>query len=45
MNIYAERFVDSIKHECVNRLLVVGERSLRKAVNEYVAHYNEERNH
>jgi putative transposase len=45
MNIYAERFVKSIKHECVNRLIFVGEASLRKAVREYVCHYNEERNH
>jgi transposase InsO family protein len=45
MNIYAERFVKSIKHECVNRLIFVGEESLRKAINEYATHYNEERNH
>jgi transposase InsO family protein len=45
MNIYAERFVKSIKHECVNRLIFVGEASLQKAVREYVCHYNEERNH
>ena len=34
MNIYAERFVKSIKNECVNRLIFVGEASLRKAVRE-----------
>ena len=45
MNIYAERFVKSIKHECVEKLMLVGEGSLRNAVSEYVIHYNEERNH
>ena len=45
MNINAERFVKRIKHECVNRLIFVGEASLRKAVSEYAIHYNEERNH
>ena len=45
MNIYAERFVKSIKHECIEKLILVGEGSLRKAVSEYVIHYNEERNH
>ena len=45
MNIYAERFVKSIKYECIQKLILVGEGSLRRAVNEYVIHYNEERNH
>jgi len=45
MNIYAERFVKSIKHECLDRLIFVGEESLQKAVREYATHYNEERNH
>jgi len=45
MNIYAERFVKSIKYECLNHLVLIGENSLHKAVNEYVAHYNHERNH
>jgi putative transposase len=34
-----------IKHECMDRLIFVGEASLRKAVREYATHYNEERNH
>ena len=45
MNAYVERFVRSIKDECLNRMIVFGERSLRKATSEYAAHYHRERNH
>ena len=40
-----ERFVRSIKGECLNRMVFFGERSLRKATLEYTAHYHAERNH
>jgi transposase InsO family protein len=43
-NAYAERFVRSIE-ECLNRLIPIGERHLRRAVAEFVAHYHWERNH
>ena len=45
MNAYAERFVLSIKSECLNRLVLLGEAHLRLAVRAYVAHYNSERPH
>ena len=45
MNGYAERFVQSIKSECLDRLIFVDENSLRRAVNEFVAHYHAERPH
>ena len=45
LNAYAERFVRSIKDECLNRMIFVGQASLRRAVSEYMAHYHEERNH
>ena len=45
VNAYAERFVRSIKFECLNRMIFIGEASLRRAVAEYMAHYHEERNH
>ena len=35
----------SIKEECLNRLIPLGERHFRHAVAEYVAHYHCERNH
>jgi putative transposase len=44
-NAFAERWVLSIKSECLNRMIFFGERSLRRAIDEYVAHYNAERSH
>ena len=44
-NAYAERFVRSIKEECLGRMIFFGEASLRRAVREYVEHYNQERPH
>lgn len=45
LNAYAERFVRSIKAECLDRLILIGERHLRWAVTEYLKHYHMERNH
>jgi putative transposase len=44
-NAYAERFVRSIKEECLDRLIPIGERHFRRAITEYVEHYHRERNH
>jgi putative transposase len=44
-NAFAERFVRSIKEECIDRMILFGEASLRRALTEYVAHYHAERNH
>jgi putative transposase len=44
-NAYAERFVRSIKEESLNRVILLGEGHLRRAVAEFVAHYHAERNH
>jgi transposase InsO family protein len=44
-NAYAERFVRSIKDECLSRLIPIGERHFRRAVAECVEHYHRERNH
>jgi putative transposase len=45
LNAYAERFVRSIKHECLNRMIFIGQAPLRRAVAEYMDHYHAERNH
>lgn len=45
LNAFAERFVLSIKTECLSKLVLLGEAHLRLAVREYVAHYNNERPH
>jgi putative transposase len=44
-NAYAERFVLSIKSECLGRMIFFGESSLRRAIREYLAHYHAERAH
>src|SRR5262245_66420836 len=44
-NAYAERFVRSIKEECLDRIIPIGERHFRRAVAEYIEHYHRERNH
>ena len=44
-NAYAERFVRSIKEECLDRLIPIGERHFQRDVTEYVEHYHAERNH
>jgi len=45
LNAYAERWVRSVKHECLSKVILFGERSLRRALSEYVEHYHAERNH
>jgi transposase InsO family protein len=45
LNAYAERFVRSIKSECLAQVIPIGEAHLRRAVREYVLHYHSERNH
>ena len=45
LNAYAERFVRSIKSECLGRFILFGERSLRRAARESAKHYHRERNH
>ena len=45
LNAYAERWVRSVKQECLSKVILFGERSLRRALSEYVAHYHAERNH
>ena len=45
MNAFAERFVLSLKSECLDRMIFLGERSLRRALAEFAAHYHRERPH
>ena len=42
---YAERFVRTIKESCLERMILFGEPSLRRATREFLAHYHRERNH
>jgi putative transposase len=41
----AARVERSVKQECLSKVILFGERSLRRALSEYVAHYHAERNH
>jgi len=45
MNAYAERFVRSIKSECLDRVIFLGRGALVRAIAEYMAHYHDERSH
>jgi hypothetical protein len=45
LNAYAERWVRSVRDECLSKVILFGERSLRRALSEYVEHFHAERNH
>ncbi len=45
LNAFAERFVLSIKSECLNKIIPLGEKYLRLAIREYMEHYHAERDH
>jgi len=45
MNAYAERFVRSIKSECLDQMIFLGRESLDRAIAEYAGHYHGERSH
>jgi putative transposase len=45
LNAFAERFVESVKSEGLDRMVLLGEEHLRTAVREFVHHYHDERPH
>jgi transposase InsO family protein len=45
LNAYAERWVRSVKEECLSRVILFGEASLDHALTQYIEHYHHERNH
>jgi putative transposase len=44
-NAYAERFVGTLRRECLDWILILGRRHLESVVQEYLAHYNAHRPH
>jgi putative transposase len=45
LNAFAERWVRSAKQECLSKLILVGEDSLKRTLTEFVEHFHSERNH
>jgi hypothetical protein len=45
LNAFSERWVKSVKEECLSKLVLFGEASLKRALQQYLIHYHEERNH
>jgi hypothetical protein len=45
LNAYAERWVRSVKQECLSKLVLLGEGPLQRTLSEFTAHYHLERNH
>ena len=45
LNAFAERWVRSVKDECLDQLILFGQRSLHHALKEYLSHFHQERNH
>jgi putative transposase len=44
-NAHAERWVQTVRAECLDWMLVLGRRHLERVLREYVRHYNEQRPH
>ena len=45
LNAFIERFIRSIKEDCLDRVIPLGEAHLRELIGEYIAHYHVERPH
>jgi hypothetical protein len=45
LNAFAERWVRSVRQECLSKLILFGETSLKRALAEFESHYHFERNH
>jgi putative transposase len=45
LNAFAERWVRSVKEECLSKLILFGETALKRALSEFVEHYHAERPH
>jgi hypothetical protein len=45
LNAHLERYMRSLKSECLDKMIFFGRRSLERALKQFVAHYHRERNH
>jgi putative transposase len=44
-NAFAERWIGTARRECLDRLLILGDRHLRRVLEEFIRHYNGHRPH
>jgi putative transposase len=44
-NAFAERFIGTVRRECLDRMLVFHRRQLKQVLAEFIGHYNEHRPH
>ncbi len=45
LNAHLERYMRSLKSECLDQMIFFGQRSLERALKQFVTHYHTERNH
>ena len=45
LNAFCERYMRTMKSECLNKMIFFGENSLRRALKQFAGHYHFERNH
>jgi transposase InsO family protein len=45
LNGYAERWIRSLRQECLDRIIVLNEAHLRWVLDEYIRYYNQRRSH
>ena len=45
LNSWSERWIKSIKAECLKHIIPLGEKSVRRSITSYVEHFHQERNH
>ncbi len=45
LNAYAERFVRSVRRECLDHFIVLCQRQLKNLMGEYIGYYNHRRPH
>ena len=44
-NAYAERLIGSIRHECIDHVIILGEAHLRRIMSRYASYYSQARTH
>jgi len=45
MNVHAERLIGTLRRECLDHMIVLGEEHAQRTLDEFATYYNEERPH